>query len=149
MLMQILHGLILNAWKLESGYSNLKSFAASKLTPEKLFTITENILLNHATPMTEAAHNNGTHGHDPQRDIVHSNTQLLMHDLLYVAELVHAISDGNWGQFEDIMPNLAMMFRGAAGSNNYCAEIIHFIFNLKQVWTPEFAYVSLMIYTIC
>jgi hypothetical protein len=35
---------------------------------------------------------------------------------------------------------LAMMFRGAGG-NNYCTEILHFILNLKHVWTPEFAYV--------
>ncbi|KAF8257110.1 hypothetical protein EI94DRAFT_1819015 [Lactarius quietus] len=35
------------------------------------------------------------------------------------------------------LPLLAMMFRGASG-NNYCTEILHFILNLKHVWTPEF-----------
>ncbi|KAF8263669.1 hypothetical protein EI94DRAFT_1596198, partial [Lactarius quietus] len=53
-------------------------------------------------------------------------------------ELVHAISDGNIGRIEDILPMLAMMFRGAGG-NNYCTEILHFMLNLKHVWTPEFA----------
>jgi hypothetical protein len=33
------------------------------------------------------------------------------------------------------------MFRGA-GCNNYCTEILHFILNLKYVWTPAFAYVT-------
>ena len=32
------------------------------------------------------------------------------------------------------------MFRGS-GSNNYSMEILHLIFNIKEIWTPEFAYV--------
>ncbi|KAH9036081.1 hypothetical protein EDB84DRAFT_1398153 [Lactarius hengduanensis] len=75
---------------------------------------------------------------DPDRDRAHQNIRLLAHDLLYVAELVRAISDGDIGRIEDMLPMLAMMFRGAGG-NNYCTEILHFIFNLKHVWTPEFA----------
>jgi hypothetical protein len=55
-----------------------------------------------------------------------------------MAELVRAISDGDIGRIEDMLPMLAMMFRGA-GSNNYCTEILHFIHNLKYVWTSEFA----------
>ena len=75
---------------------------------------------------------------DPDRDRAHQNLRLLTHDLLYVAELVCAISDGDIGRVEDILPTLAKMFRGAGG-NNYCTEILHFILNLKHVWTPEFA----------
>ncbi|KJA21726.1 hypothetical protein HYPSUDRAFT_100027, partial [Hypholoma sublateritium FD-334 SS-4] len=62
----------------------------------------------------------------------------LTRDLLYFAELIRAISDGDIGRIEDVLPQLAMMFRGAGG-NNYCTEILHFIHNLKHVWTPEFA----------
>jgi hypothetical protein len=55
-----------------------------------------------------------------------------------VLELVNAISAGDFGRIEDILPDLACIFRGA-GSNNYSTEILHLIFNLKEVWTPEFA----------
>ncbi|KIK79987.1 hypothetical protein PAXRUDRAFT_159848, partial [Paxillus rubicundulus Ve08.2h10] len=63
---------------------------------------------------------------------------ILTRDLLYVLELIHAIPDDDFGSVEDILGHLMMIFCGA-GSNNYCAEILHFIFNLKRVWTPEFA----------
>ncbi|KII90886.1 hypothetical protein PLICRDRAFT_106916 [Plicaturopsis crispa FD-325 SS-3] len=74
----------------------------------------------------------------PQDDNSHRNLRILTRDLLYVAELIRAISDGDIGRIEDILGSLAMMFRGA-GSNNYCSEILHFLHNLKHVWTPEFA----------
>ncbi|KAH9014561.1 hypothetical protein EDB85DRAFT_1876332 [Lactarius pseudohatsudake] len=74
---------------------------------------------------------------DPDKDKVHQNLQLLTRDLLYVAELVWAISDGDIGHIEDFLPQLAMMFRGS-GRNNYCMEILHFLLNLKHIWTPEF-----------
>jgi hypothetical protein len=71
-------------------------------------------------------------------DIVHENVVRLTRDLLYVTELINAISSGDFGRIEDILPDLACMFRGA-GSNNYSTEILHFLFNIKEVWTPEFA----------
>ncbi|KAG5650028.1 hypothetical protein H0H81_001033 [Sphagnurus paluster] len=61
-----------------------------------------------------------------------------MRVLLYVTELVQAVSNGDFGRIEDILPDLACMFQGG-GSNNYSSEILHFLFNLKEVWTPEFA----------
>jgi hypothetical protein len=63
---------------------------------------------------------------------------LLVRDLIYVMELVDAISCGDFGHIEDILPDLACIFRGA-GSNNYSTEILHFLHNIKEVWTPEFA----------
>ncbi|KAH9029726.1 hypothetical protein EDB84DRAFT_1271621 [Lactarius hengduanensis] len=75
---------------------------------------------------------------DPDKDKAHQNLRLLTRDLLYVAELVRAISDGDIGRVEDFLPQLAMMFRGSGG-NNYCTEILHFLSNLKHIWTPEFA----------
>ncbi|KAG2349494.1 hypothetical protein BDR05DRAFT_853803, partial [Suillus weaverae] len=71
-------------------------------------------------------------------DTAHHNLQLLTCDLLYILELTSAISHGDWGRIEDILRNLAMIFHRAR-SNNYCSEILHFLFNLKKVWTPEFA----------
>ncbi|KAF9234843.1 hypothetical protein BU15DRAFT_78605 [Melanogaster broomeanus] len=119
-LLQILRGIIMSAWHAES----------------------DQILMNHVTP----AHNlskkleNKTipHGSDHNTDEAHNNLHLLPRDLLYVLELVHATSDGDFGRIEDILGYLAMVFRGA-GSNNYCSEILHFLYNLKKVWTPEFA----------
>jgi hypothetical protein len=106
------------------------------------------ILSNHATPAYEPSKKKKQSTtipfEDPEldddSDVAHRNLQLLTRDLLYVLELVTAISDGDWGRVEDILGSLAMIFRGA-GSNNYCTEILHFLFNLKKVWTPEFAYV--------
>ncbi|KAJ7726731.1 hypothetical protein B0H14DRAFT_2410366, partial [Mycena olivaceomarginata] len=72
-------------------------------------------------------------------DVAYHNTRLLTRDLLMVIVLVRAISDGDIGRVEVLLPHLAMMFRGA-GCNKYCTEILHFIHNLKHVWTPKFAY---------
>lgn len=72
------------------------------------------------------------------QDIIHENVTHLTHNLLYVAELVGAVSDSDFGCIEDGLPDLACIFC-AAGLNNYSTEILHFLFNLKEVWTPEFA----------
>ncbi|KAH9021953.1 hypothetical protein EDB85DRAFT_1850828, partial [Lactarius pseudohatsudake] len=71
-------------------------------------------------------------------DKAHQNIRLLTRDLLYMAELIRALADGDISRIEDMMSMLSMMFRGAGG-NNYCTEILHFILNLKHVWMPEFA----------
>ncbi|KAJ7259360.1 hypothetical protein C8J57DRAFT_1640075 [Mycena rebaudengoi] len=73
-----------------------------------------------------------------KQDIAHHNIRLLTRDLLVVTALTRAISDGDFGRIEDFLPQLAMMFRGL-GCNKYCTEILHFLHNLKVVWTPEFA----------
>ncbi|KAH8992147.1 hypothetical protein EDB86DRAFT_2805521 [Lactarius hatsudake] len=74
---------------------------------------------------------------DPDKDRAHQNLQLLTWDLLYIVKLVQAISDGDIGYIEDFLPQLAMMFRGSSG-NDYCMEILHFLLNLKHIWTLEF-----------
>ena len=74
---------------------------------------------------------------DPYQDRVHQNIRLLTRDLLVLAKLIRTISDSDIGRIEDFLPQLAMMFQGA-GSNNYCTEILHFILNLKYIWTPKF-----------
>ena len=47
---------------------------------------------------------------DPYHDRAHQNTWLLTRDLLFLAELIRAISDGDIGHVEDFLPQLAMMF---------------------------------------
>ncbi|KAF8132995.1 hypothetical protein EV363DRAFT_1583268 [Boletus edulis] len=134
-LMQILDGIVLNAWKAECGHSSLSTLAASNPTPTELCNIADKILHNHVTPPHDLpkGKNNDPRStkvpdHSGQRslrdeatvDVAQRNLQILTCDLLVVREVICATSDG-------------------AGSNNYCAEILHFIYNLKRVWTPEFA----------
>ncbi|KAF9030925.1 hypothetical protein BJ165DRAFT_1322336, partial [Panaeolus papilionaceus] len=71
-------------------------------------------------------------------DHVPSNIRLLLRDLLYSVELKSATSAGDFGRIEDILPDIACIFRGA-GSNNYSMEILHLIYNLNEIWPPEFA----------
>ncbi|KAI9462571.1 hypothetical protein HD554DRAFT_2027551 [Boletus coccyginus] len=70
-------------------------------------------------------------------DQAHRNLTLLTHELLYVLELTEAIPSGDFSQIEDILGSLAMIFHGA-GSNNYSSEILHRIYNVKNIWTLEF-----------
>ncbi|KAF8130337.1 hypothetical protein EV363DRAFT_1584323 [Boletus edulis] len=144
-LLQILRGIILNAWKVECGHTSLASFASTNPLPDELLQIADRIILNHTTtaPCEPTSKRPSKKTADDSKstsdtDNVHYNIRILTRDLLYVLELVHATSAGDFGRIEDILGNLAMIFRGA-GSNNYCSEILHFLYNLKKVWTPEFS----------
>ncbi|KAF9470445.1 hypothetical protein BDN70DRAFT_821376 [Pholiota conissans] len=137
-LTQVIDGLIVNSWRSECGYHSLDAFLQSNPSPEEILSIAQIIVKKYATPKASV---NPTGSSTPYVDHVHSNTILLIRDLLYVIELVSAISAGDFGRIEDILPDLACIFRGA-GSNNYSMEILHFIFNLKYVWTDDFAYVN-------
>jgi hypothetical protein len=144
-LLQILEGLLLNAWHLESGYSSLQDYAKSLPSAENILDTAYNILKHYATPECEQEFTSASKrkaalsllATGPKRDNVYCNVILLTRDLLYVLELVNAIPAGDFGRIEDILPDLACIFRGA-GSNNYSTEILHLIFNLKEVWSPEF-----------
>ncbi|KAJ7883082.1 hypothetical protein B0H13DRAFT_2253004 [Mycena leptocephala] len=168
-LTQVLHGL-LNAWSKECGFASFKLFADSKPSPAILRDIAARILDNYATPMNNssspesgsaeepAASDDSSESEsgseaestshlnpppapadNPKDDVAYHNIRLLTRDLLMVTALVRAISDGDIGRVEAMLPHLAMMFRGS-GCNKYCTEILHFLHNLKHVWTPEFAY---------
>jgi hypothetical protein len=134
-LMQILRGVILNAWKVECGYTTLRAFALSNPTPKQLWDIANRILWNHATPALDPSSRTR---HAAPIDNVNRNLRILTRDLLFLFELTHAISDGDFGRVEDMLGHLMMVFCGA-GSNKCCMEILHFIFDLKRIWTPEFA----------
>ena len=149
-LTQILDGLILNAWRKESGYSKLSEFVESepKPTPEKIIKLAQQIINKYAIPTPDFESldpktpakdfETGLSLPKPSQDTVYKNTLLLTRDLLYVVKLVDAIATGDFGRVEDILPTIACMFRGA-GSNNYSTEILYLIFNIKKVWTPGFA----------
>ena len=172
-LTQILHGLVLNAWRTECGHGSLQEFADANPTPEEILAIAHRIIEKYTVPEPHFSPTNpkallqdlNMDGHptasgstinpEPSHvegeeiveeskdvsdstDIAHDNIVLLTRDLLYMIEIVDAMASGDFGRFEDILPTLACMFRGV-GSNNYSTEILHFIFNIKEVWTPEFA----------
>ncbi|KDR79155.1 hypothetical protein GALMADRAFT_93006 [Galerina marginata CBS 339.88] len=157
-LTQILEGLILNAWHEECGQPSLSDFAESNPKPEDIILIAQRIIKKYATPSSDIPKSDppknakkskksktstDTDSEDEAEppspvDAVYENTILLTRDLLYVIELTDAIASGDFGRIEDILPDIACIFRGA-GSNNYSTEILHLIFNIKEVWTPEFA----------
>ncbi|KAJ7659847.1 hypothetical protein B0H17DRAFT_954562 [Mycena rosella] len=126
--MQILDGLLLDSWRLECGSPTLAAFAASKPTDEQILAIADRILADRATPDRSLS--------TTPVDDINANTRKLVHDLLHVAEVTRAISAGDFGRVEDLLGNLAMIFRGA-GSKNYCTEILYFIHNLKYVWKGD------------
>jgi hypothetical protein len=147
-LRQILHGLILNAWRTECGYPNLRDFAEANPSPDELLQCARRILKKYAVPQPRI---DPLDAKSPPKDLetgnamptqtpdtVHNNIVLLTRDLLYVMELADATASGDFGRIEDVLPTIACMFRGS-GSNNYSTEILHLLFNLKEVWTPEFA----------
>ncbi|KAJ7150360.1 hypothetical protein C8R46DRAFT_915028 [Mycena filopes] len=127
-LMQILDGLILDAWRIECGYPSLVAYAASKPSAADLQAKAAQILYNHATP------NRDPFNSAEELDTVNENTKRLIHDLLYVSEVTRAISECDFGRVEDILSTLGMMFRGA-GSKNYSTEILYFVHNMKYVWS--------------
>ncbi|KAF7333998.1 hypothetical protein MVEN_02304400 [Mycena venus] len=106
-LMQILDGLLLDAWRIECGYSTLAEYAASNPTATQLRTTAAKILYNHGTP------NRPPTAPDAPVDTVRENTQRLIHDLIYLCEVTRAISAGDFGRVEDILTTLSMMFCGA------------------------------------
>jgi hypothetical protein len=170
-LTQILDGLILNVWHDISGFSSFDAFVASNPTPSALLDFAH-ILQKYATPSpkfkpatkppksSNADNDADASGSEddtlPMKDTsskpsappldvtLHYNVVCLTCDLLYVIELVKAVSDGDFGQVEDILPDLVCIFH-AAGSNNYSMEVLHFLVNLKEVWTPEFAYICVQV----
>ncbi|KAJ7506367.1 hypothetical protein B0H11DRAFT_2219709 [Mycena galericulata] len=126
-MMQILDGLLLDAWRIECGYPTLADYAASNPSAADLRAKAATILYNHGTPTRSPTNSNAA------TDTVQENSRRLIHDLMYVCEVTRAISAGDFGRVEDILTTLGMMFRGA-GSKNYSTEIMHFTHNMKKVW---------------
>ena len=144
-LFQILDGLLLACWRIESGkcgHPDLASFAASHPSPDELYKIATDIISSYAKPddVSLPPQPRTKNAPDQQEEMASKfrNVTILIRDLLYVQELSTAISSGDWGRIEDILGTLAIMFKGA-GSNNYCTEVLHLIRNLRVVWTPDFA----------
>ncbi|KAF9537103.1 hypothetical protein CPC08DRAFT_552875 [Agrocybe pediades] len=156
-LTQIVHGLLLNAWRIECGFPSLAEYAASKPSASAVLEKAWTIIKKYATPTCKqdpaeplakepkpkprrsgAGARRAAAGNADSGDQVFSNTVLLIRDMLYVLELVNASSSGDFGRVEDILPDIACIFHGT-GSTNYSNEVLHFLYNIKHVWTPEYA----------
>ena len=113
-LMQILDGLLLNAWQTKCG--SLEDYAHSKPSAHEILWSAHLILNKYATPECKQMFTNPpkdqkdvnstsnlvlTPSPNPnlglKPDTVYENTDLLTRDLLYVAELISAISTGDFG----------------------------------------------------
>ncbi|KAH9158717.1 hypothetical protein EDB89DRAFT_1867625, partial [Lactarius sanguifluus] len=111
-LTQILHGLILNAWRNECDYSSLRDFAKAEPMPGDLPDCACRIAEKYASVEPIFGHVNpkappkdpvsGVESTKPVVDVVHRNVALLTRDLLLVVELVDAIATGDFGRIEDI-----------------------------------------------
>ncbi|KAF9066809.1 hypothetical protein BDP27DRAFT_1226836, partial [Rhodocollybia butyracea] len=128
-LLQILDGILLSGWIRECGYTSFTEFAESTPNAAKLRDIASQSLEEIDSPEKPEVTSD---------DNCHRNIRLLARDLLVVAEITAAVPQGDFGRIEDLLPDLAAMFR-SAGSNKYATEIITLLHNLKYVWTPEFA----------
>ena len=150
---------MVNAWRTECGVGSLEEYAAQNPSPADILRTADKIRKAYSIPVdtpptveaTAAKKRKGqASGPDDSdtavddktagstADHTHSNTVLLTRDLLYAVELIDAASSGDFGRVEDILPQIACVFRGG-GSNNYSMEILHLLHNIKEVWTPEFA----------
>ncbi|KAF6744015.1 hypothetical protein DFP72DRAFT_1079199 [Ephemerocybe angulata] len=143
-LTQILHGLILRAWQIESKYDDLADFVKSSPSADLILALARKILRNHTMPATAPAPTDpkapptdfaGKQPDAAAADVVHNNIVLLIRDLMYVIELVKAVETGDWGRIEDVLPTIACMFRGA-GSNNYSNEMLHVLYNIRPAIYP-------------
>ncbi|KAF8871177.1 hypothetical protein BD779DRAFT_1719284 [Infundibulicybe gibba] len=147
-LTQILDGFLLNAWREECGYDSFEKFAQAKPSDDEILRIARVIFLKYATPDSslqpidkktkiDELRAKGCNARAPPR----KSTSISIEDVSDEdsnTDVVQATADGDFGRIEHILPDLACLFRGA-GCNNYSTEILHLLFQIKEVWTPEFA----------
>lgn len=110
---------MLNVWHIRCGHPSLSDFAKAEPTPNDLLACAHWILETYTTPAPVFGNvNPKAPAKDPVTgtesatigDIMHRNIQLLTCNILYVMELVNAISTGDFGCIEDILPALVCMF---------------------------------------
>ncbi|KAF6759072.1 hypothetical protein DFP72DRAFT_1102267 [Ephemerocybe angulata] len=168
-LMQILEGIILNAWEAKCGLiqevrgSNpgLAYFSYMKVhlcvpqltlapSPETLLSIAKRIIKEHATPTpaytpayTPRKSTNPADSSTPDKS--ESCSDPVRENVVRLTRdlllVIELVSAVKDGDFGRVEDVLLdLAFTfRGAGSNNYSTEILHLIHNFKYVWTPEFA----------
>lgn len=148
----VLSASFLDCWRINCGHRSVEAYIATSPTPEEILSLAKKIVIKHANRVVpkapafedDAEYSSGMSDKESE-DVVFSNQRLLLRDLLYVFMLKNAISDGDFGRIEDFLGVIAVHMTGA-GLQQTADEIMHFIYNLKNVWPEPFAYVFFTVY---
>ncbi|KAJ7655886.1 hypothetical protein B0H17DRAFT_956275, partial [Mycena rosella] len=128
---QVLSGVMLHYWEVESGMS-IKQLAKSKPSASKLLEIGASIFTKYASGILDPDSETSS------ADNTARNLRLLTRDLLIFHFLRTSISSGDFGRVEVLLGTLTMMFTGG-GCSNYQTELLYFLQNLRKVWPEPFA----------
>ncbi|TEB38018.1 hypothetical protein FA13DRAFT_1751836 [Coprinellus micaceus] len=156
---QVLEGLLLSAWmevctqedpdlddkaKKSAGISqkkkSLRKYASSKPTPADLEAKAQTILNDFVAPLPELyseADDSDSDTENGQTGSIKTSASLCEMSSTSLS-LSQQSGMGTLACIEDILPHLAMIYRGA-GSNNYAAECLYLVQNLKIIWPINFA----------
>ena len=141
----ILGGSFLDCWRINCGYDSLAAYAASDPKPEEILALAKKIVIKHAKRVIpnqperfpdDSQYSDELSDHDHE-DLVYQNHRLLLRDTIYVVLLKRAISDADFGRIEDFLGVIAVGLLGG-GLQDTCFEIMHFLYNLKNVWSEQF-----------
>ncbi|KAJ7642889.1 hypothetical protein B0H17DRAFT_959984 [Mycena rosella] len=128
---QVLSGVMLHYWEVESGMS-INQLAKSKPSASKLLEIAASIFTKYASGILDPDSETSS------ADNTARNLRLLTRDLLIFHFLRTSISSGDFGRVEVLLGTLTMMFTGG-GCSNYQTELLYFLQNLRKVWPEPFA----------
>ncbi|KAJ7817335.1 hypothetical protein B0H13DRAFT_1922959 [Mycena leptocephala] len=131
LLTQVLTGVMLHYWEIETGMS-ITQLANSKPTASRLLEIAGTIFHKYASGAVDSPPNSTAF------DYMTRNLHLLMRDTLVFYLLRTSISSGDFGRVEVLLGTLTMMLSGG-GCTNYQTELLYFLQNLKKVWPEPFA----------
>ncbi|KAF9511074.1 hypothetical protein BS47DRAFT_1299423, partial [Hydnum rufescens UP504] len=137
LILQVYKGHILVAWVLTSGFSSIEAFVESRPSAERLHELGVEITQQYIGASQEAAFQ--VHTDDPgSMDDIFQQCVLFNRDAAIYFEVKNACQVGDFGQVEDLIPNMICIFHGGC-CPNYANELLHLLQNLKYSWSPSFA----------
>ncbi|KAK6974994.1 hypothetical protein R3P38DRAFT_3335296 [Favolaschia claudopus] len=135
LLEQVLIGLVLHYWEVESGMS-VQDLAKSKPSPARLREMAGKIYEKYVAGISDD--DDDEEDDDDSPDHMQRNLRLLTRDILVFYTLQRAISSGDFGRVELLLGTLTMMFSGG-GCLQYKTELLYFQQNLQKAWPESFA----------
>ncbi|KAF8067913.1 hypothetical protein FPV67DRAFT_1494199 [Lyophyllum atratum] len=141
----ILRSSFLDCWRINCGYRSIEEYAASNPTPEAILALAKKIIIKHAKRVIpkqpdrfpDDSQYSDELSDEGETDMVYRNHRLLTRDIIYIILLKSAIRDADFGRIEEFLGVIAVSLMGA-GMENTCEEIMHFLCDLKYVWSEEF-----------
>ena len=143
----IMEGSFLDCWRINCGYDSIAAYAASDPKPEEILALAKKIVIKHAKRIIpkqperfpdDSQYSNELSDQEGG-DMVYRNHRLLLRDVVYIVLLKRAISDADFGRIEEFLGVIAVGLLGG-GLENTCFEIMHFLNDLKNVWSEQFGY---------